>query len=171
MADIHQGINLTQTDTTAQFPLGLEVEDPRGGINSMNRFRYVKAAAAITGGQALRAVYTDSDEPNVLTPVGSGTHSVVAIAIGNIASGNFGWVQTRGRHSGVRIGSAITEGAVLTATEVTTTADAGELVVLTHGTAFSSTVSAQLQAAAAGVGVIAVDSASTSDTTVEVIIQ
>ncbi len=170
MAQSSPGIDPTRVDTTQQYPPGYEIGDPRAQDFPLNVIRYIKAAAAIAAGDALRYKTDETLEPHVLTPVGSATHAVAAIAHVAIASGSFGWVTVKGRVPSAKIGTAVTAGAILTATEVTTTADAGELVVLTHGTAFSSTVSEQLKAQAAGIGIIALDSASTSESTVEVMI-
>lgn len=174
MADIRTGINPTTVDTTATLPLGLEVDDPRGGTFSVGKkFRYVKAGGAISAGNVLIVDVSDTNslEPNVLIPATAANQPIAAIAEVAIASGSFGWVQVRGRHAGALKASgattAVTAGGVLT-----TSSTAGGLISVV-GEGDSNVTSVKLNAAlvqACGLGVQAIDSADSNSTLLEVMI-
>lgn len=168
MANTRTGYNMTQVDTTAQHPLGLEIEDPRSQDDSNNRFRYVKAGSAISAGNGLIVALADADEPFTLVPCSALNQVIVAVAEVAIASGSFGWVQIKGRHAAVTKSTAvITAGQVLAAS-----ATAGALIPVV-GDGDSNVNSTKLNAAiglAGGIGVQAIDSSDSNSTLVEVII-
>ena len=172
MSDIHQGISITTVDATQTFPLGLEIEDPRGGAQkSANRFRYVKAGSAISAGNALVVSLADADEPNTLVPSSAANQVVTAIAEVAIASASFGWVQVRGRHAGVLKASGAAA-AVAAGQALTTSGTAGALIPVA-GDGDSNVTSTKLNAViamAAGIGVQALDSTDSNSALVEVII-
>lgn len=167
MSDVHIGANLTLTETTQSFPLGMEIEDPRGGNQkSANRFRYIKAGSAISAGNALVVSLADADEPNTLVPCSAVNQVIIAIAEVAIASASFGWVQVKGRHAGV-----VNTGTISAGNKLTTTATAGALGALAE--ADSNVTSTKLNAAiamAAGIGVMALDSNDSNAAVIEVII-
>lgn len=163
MADIRTGINPTQVDTVATFPLGLEADDPRGGqFRTGNRIKYVKASSAVSAGNAVVIDTGDSTgtEPAVVVPASALNQVVTGIAETAIASGSFGWVTIRGR-----VASALKTASTLTAGDVlSTTATAGAL-------ALANSTSATALAVGTGVGVQALDSSDSNSTTIEVMLQ
>lgn len=166
MADLTQGASITTVDTTQSFPLGLEIEDPRGASNAGKRFRYIKAGSAISAGNALVVSLADADEPNTLVPCSAANQVTVAIAEVAIASASFGWVQVKGRHAGV-----VNTGTISAGNKLTTTSTAGALGAL--GDADSNVTSTKLNAAlamAAGIGVMALDSNDSNAAVMEVLI-
>jgi len=98
------GIDPTRVDTTAQYALGFEVDDPRTIDFPGNRIRYVKAGAQLVAGTALQKdIAVTPGTPSIrgkqmlpcaaTTPL---TQVVSAIAHVTIASGSFGWVTVKG---------------------------------------------------------------------------
>jgi hypothetical protein len=97
----------TQTSTTKKFRLGTVKSDVSG-----NEFRYVKAGAAITANQMVKAngsaLAFDDVRP---ASAGSGCLGVAQVAI---ASGSYGWILKNG------VGSVTTAGSVAVGTVLTT---------------------------------------------------
>jgi hypothetical protein len=79
------GIDLTRTDDAAKHVLGLRVEDEAG-----NEYRYVLAGGAITANAPVKVATAFS------ATVSGNAGRVDAVAPVAIASGDYGWVQTRG---------------------------------------------------------------------------
>ncbi len=164
--NITQGINPTQVDTTQLFPLGTEVDDPRAHDYPGNRIRYIKAGSAITIYDALKVSLTHTNEPWGLVPTAAIQEPVVGIAHVAIASGSYGWVTVKGRVPSATVASTGSAGAKLGSS-----ASAGTLVSLTQADSnFTSNDYQECLAAAAGVGLMALDSWDSNNTTVEVLI-
>jgi hypothetical protein len=171
MAFIDQGVNITTVDSSATFPLGTEIDDPRGnstsgGPRGSNRFRYVKAGSAISAGNALVVSLADADEPNTLVPCSAVNQVTVAVAEVAIASGSYGWVQVKGRHAG-----AVNLGTISAGNKLTTSGTAGAFTTVAE--ADSNVTSTKLNAAiamAAGIGVMALDSNDSNAAVIEVLI-
>ena len=162
MADIRTGMNPTQIDTVAQFPLGTEADHPGGGqFNTGKRIRYVKASSAVSAGNAvvLDTGDTTGTEPAVVVPASALNQVVAGIAETAIANGSFGWVTVRGR-----VASATKTATVVTAGDtLSTTATAGAL-------ALANSTSATALAVGSGLGVQALDSSDSNSTTIEVVL-
>lgn len=100
MADLRDGIAPTRVDATAQFPLGLEVDDPRRGFEG-NRIKYVQANATVT---AFAAVKTDVSfatanqrHATVIITAGAGSfEGVNDCAAVSVSSGQFFWITVKG---------------------------------------------------------------------------
>ncbi|HKX29357.1 MAG TPA: hypothetical protein VJ302_16795 [Blastocatellia bacterium] len=122
MSNIIMGINPTRVDTEAQYPLGLEVDDPRGGEYAGNRIRYVKATASgVAAGKALQFDIGASTGPPSLrgramiptattTPL---TQIVSALAHVAIANGSFGWVTVHGIVFGATVPDSLAVGTTM----------------------------------------------------------
>jgi hypothetical protein len=160
MSNVHQGFRITQTDTVQQHPLGLEIDDPRGGTFSVGkRFRYVKAGSAISAGNVLVVSLADADEPNTLVPCSALNQLCVGVAEVAIASASFGWVQIKGRHS-----AAVKSTAVIAAGQALTTSSTAGAFLAVAGDGDSNVTSTKINALIAMAGSIG----DSNTTTVEV---
>lgn len=168
MANINQGIALTTVDTTQTFPLGTEVDDPRGGEHSFGkRFRYVKAGSAISAGNTCVVSLADANEPNTLVPCSALNQIIVGIAEVAIASASFGWVQVKGRAA-----SATKSTAVIAAGQALTTSSTAGALLAVAGDGDSNVTSTKINALiamAGGIGVMALDSSDSNSTTIEIL--
>lgn len=155
MAQSSFGIDPTRVDTAQQYPLGWEIGDPRAQDFPINVIRYVKAGSNIAINQALKVKADEATlEPNVLIPTSAAKQAVVAIAHVAIGSGSFGWVTVKGRVPGVTVGGSVTAEQPLKSSS-----SAGKLIAMTQADSnFTSNIYDEMVAAAAGVGVIALDS-------------
>jgi len=115
MANITHGIDPTRVDTTVQFTLGVEADDPRQTFPG-NRIRYVKAnASGVTLGVAVRLDTAATDEPGSVIPttntaVGGIVHGIAHVAIPN---GSFGWITVHGKVDNAVVPDAATAGTQL----------------------------------------------------------
>ncbi len=161
------GVDPTRVDTARQYALGTEVGDPRAADFPGNTIRYILAAANIAAGDALQLDPTDNvNEPWALKPVDAVKQPVVGIAHVAIASGSFGWVTTKGRVASAKAGPSVTAGQRLKSS-----ASAGKLVALTQADSnFTSNIYDEMVAAAAGVGIIALDANDSNANPIEVFI-
>jgi hypothetical protein len=158
MGNIMTGIAPTRVDTTAEFRLGLRVEDPRADRPD-NQLRYIKAGSAISAGNSVKVDLTDeTNEPFALVPTSAVTDVVVGIAEMAIASGSFGWVTVGGKAPSAKAAVSQSAGAKLGAS-----ASAGTLQAV-------SSNSADQVAYAAGIGAVAIDSTDSNTSTIDVYI-
>lgn len=168
MSNINQGIGITTVDTTQSFPLGTVIDDPRGGAHSNGKqFKYVKAGSAISAGNVLVVSLADADEPNTLVPCSALNQLCVGVAEVAIASGSFGWVQVKGRHS-----AAVKSTAVIAAGQALTTSSTAGAFLAVAGDGDSNVTSTKINALiamAGSIGVMALDSSDSNTTTVEVL--
>ena len=101
MSHATQGIDPTRVDASAQHPLGIVVDDPRGGIYVGNKIKYVTATASgVTVGRAVQMDITATAAnrrysviPTAATDLGSIVHGLAHVAI---PSGSFGWITVEG---------------------------------------------------------------------------
>lgn len=153
------GIDPTRVDSSKQYPLGTEAEDPRQTDFPQNMIKYVKAGSAISAGNALVVSLADADEPYTLVPASALNQVIAGIAPTAIASGSFGWVTIRGR-----VASALKTASTVTAGDpMSTTATAGALAI-------ANSTSATALAVGTGIGVQALDSSDSNSTTIEVVL-
>jgi hypothetical protein len=112
------GIDPTRVDTVAQYPLGMEADDPRTADFPGNRIRYIKAGEALGAGKALQKdVAVSAGTPSIrgkqmllcaaTTPL---TQVVSAVSHVAIASGSFGWVTVKGLVPGCTVPDALAVG-------------------------------------------------------------
>jgi len=154
MADMRTGINPTQIDASAQFPIGLEVDDPRNGFPG-NRIKYYKANGSITVNSVLicDVSATTAAERNATVVASSAVSQAVEgvhdIATATVTSGQFFWGTCKGR--AIAKTSAVT---AATNAKLGTSGTAGTLVAITAVTPSNAEVIAAI-AAAVGKGVIA----------------
>jgi hypothetical protein len=111
--NIHQGINPTKTHTTAQYPLGLEAMDPRGGSRSGNRIRYVRADAAVAQYDAVQMKMDETDAPHAIIPTAATTDLVAGIAEIAFAANDYGWITVHGFVPIANVADASAQGDVL----------------------------------------------------------
>src|SRR5262245_7622549 len=150
MADIRLGINPTQVDTVAQFPLGMITEDPRGGTTGTpNRIKYCKFLGTVTVGQAVRLDVTATVAERHATVIASSAanQKVEGISLPTtIASGQFGWIAYSG------VATAATAATIVAGALLWTTGTAGTL----DDTGFNATFApAEAEAVVGGRQVIA----------------
>lgn len=145
------GIDFAVTDTTAAHALGSEVMAYNGTV-----YRYVKAAAAIAAGDALKMDTANADEPNALTPTAAVNEVVEAIAPVAIASASYGWVVVRGKVASAKLATSTAAGA-----QLGTSATAGTLSTVTISATPTQAEIQRVLAAASGKAVIAVDAEAT----------
>ncbi len=126
MAIMTQGIDPTRVDTVAEFPLGLVVDDPRGGVFQGNRIKYAKFG--VGGGAVGQAVKLDvaaavaERHANVLLTTNA-NEAIEGIVIATaVLAGQFGWIHYEGRFNGALTAATIVAGALMV-----TTANDGEL--------------------------------------------
>lgn len=148
MAFITTGIDPLRTTAAAEFPLGLEVDDPRAAFTG-NKLRYVQAANAIVGSENAAGAdsvmtdnaQTDALKPGRVTPTAGVTDIVDGIAHISIADEFFGWITIEGRVNNCKVTDAgATEGAALGAS-----ATAGTLVAITAATPTAAEVIAAIR--------------------------
>lgn len=146
MSDVRWGVNPLQVDASAQFPLGLVIEDPRGGILAANQIKYVKATAAVTLADSVKldvAATAAERHASVIPTAAAAGQAVEGIAHVGIANGSFGWITVRGR-----INANVTAGTAAGDKLSTSGAAAGRLLV-------SGATAAEANAIASGRPVIA----------------
>lgn len=122
MADYIQGVNPTQVDTTAQFPLGQEAMDPRVKDFPQNIIKYVRAQSAVALNDAVHVDVGQTDEPNAVIPTSAADQRLEGVAHVAIGAGSFGWITIHGRVPAVKVAAATAAGVTLM-----TTATAGTL--------------------------------------------
>lgn len=161
------GIDPTRVDTTKQYSLGYEVGDPRSQDFPGNTIRYVLATADIAAGDSVQLDVTDNtNEPWAVKPVDAVKQPVVGIAHVAIGNTKFGWITTKGRVASAKAGPSVAAGARLKSS-----ASAGKLVALTQADSnFTSNIYDEMVAAAAGVGIIALDANDSNANPIEVFI-
>lgn len=146
------GIDPLRVTTIQEFPLGMIVEDPRKGIFSGNKIKYVQASNAIVGSEAALGAdsvmvdnaQTDSLKPGRVTPIAGVTDILDGIAHISIPDESFGWITIEGRVNNCKVldaGNA--EGAALGAS-----ATAATLVAITGTTPTGAEVIASIRYAA-----------------------
>lgn len=139
MAEVLQkllGIKLAQVDDTQKHALGIQVDGDDGC-----RYRYIRAGAAIAANDALTV---DAAEGHYdFHPTSAANQPITGIAVVAIADNKFGWVKTGGKAT-VKVAAAIVAGAHLVSTGTAGTLDD------------VAAAAADAQAAAAGIGCIAI---------------
>ena len=158
MSDYILGVNATQVDTVARFTRGIEVKDPRAQDFPQNWMIYVRAGANITAGDAVKVMVDQTDEPFAYTPVTATGEIIQGVAHATIASGSFGWITRRGRVASV----TITAVAVAAGDRLASGAS-GDVATK----AFTTTYGQEEACLAAGVRLMALDSASSTALSVE----
>lgn len=156
MSTQSQGVRPTQVDAAPAagqpelFPIGLEVDDPRGGVFAGNRIKYVKANGSIADGDCVQndvsfATAADRNATVISTSAVAqmieGVNDIAGVAI---TSGQRFWITVRGR--AVVKTSAIT---AATNAKLGTSGTAGTLVAITAATPSNAEV---IAAIAAGCG-------------------
>lgn len=128
MADIRQGINPTQVDTAAQFPIGTEADDPRNGFTG-NKIKYVRANGTIAPFSATRCdptFATVAERHATVIAVSAVAQVVEGVAdtiTVSVTAGQFFWLTVKGR------GTCLTTAATAGTPQGTSTA--GQLTDLT----------------------------------------
>lgn len=147
------GIDIFDVSTTPKHEPGLIVSDIRGGFGEFSfkefidgptqfrrfspdaEYKYVRATATVTSGDACKVDVAATDEPAGVTPVTAITDAVDGIAITNIASGSYGFIQVRGRvplgissaTAADRLGAKIVAAGVAAGASLAASATAGAL--------------------------------------------
>lgn len=152
------GIDIYRVSTVAQHELGLIVEDVRGKAGDVTfteflvpgtgspkvttrryspdgEYKYVRATALVGNGDAVKVDVTATDEPAGVTPVVAITDAVDGIAIVNIPSGSFGFIQVRGRvpfgqvsaDASLRLGARVVAAGVAAGASLAASATSGQL--------------------------------------------
>lgn len=152
MSDAIAGVDPLRVDTVAAFALGTEVKDPRAVDFPLNQIRYIKAGSAIALGDALKVKADEAQEPNVLIPTSAVSQIVVGVAHTAIPSGSFGWVTVGGRVPAAKVAAATAAEAKLGSSGT-----AGTLVGIDAGAAYVQAEARAAIAAAASVGLQALD--------------
>jgi hypothetical protein len=122
------GIDVTRVDATAQYPVGYEQEDPRGGAFSGNKVKYCRANGSIPVNSAVKADVTFATaaerHATVIVTAGAGSFEGVSDCVAvTVTAGQFFWITT--------YGLAIALTASTTAGTAQGTAAAGGLTDLT----------------------------------------
>jgi len=131
-------IDPTRVDATAQFPVGYEIGDPRGGQFSGNTIKYVRANGTIATGDA---VHTDVSFATAAerhaTVISTSAVSQMVEGVNDLnaglTAGQFGWITVDGRAqaktsgvaAGDKLGTTATGGTLgpLTASATPTQAE------------------------------------------------
>lgn len=137
---------LTAASANKEFALGAEA------LFQGTRYRYIKAAAAIALGDALIIDTAQADEPNLLIPSSAVNQSVAGVATYAIPINNYGWVVVRGKVPSAKVAAATAAGA-----QLGTSAVAGTLSTIAIAGAYAQAEVQRVLAAAAGLGVQAMD--------------
>ncbi len=140
------GFDLSDVSTTAKFDLGA-IHTEAG-----TEYTYIRAGGAIALGDFLVVKTDEALEPNVLVASSAVNQPIRAVAAVAIPSASHGWVVTRGRVSGAKVAASTAAGAQLGAS-----ATAGTATAITVSASPSQAEVQRVLAAAAGVGVIALD--------------
>lgn len=140
------GYDVSRVDTSPAFSLGVEV------VHAGTRFRYVKAAAAIAAGDALKMATADADEPNALQPTAAVNEAVEAVTRVAIASASYGWVVVRGTVAAAKLATSTAAGA-----QLGSSATAGTLSTVTISATPTQAEIQRVLAGASGTPVRAVD--------------
>src|SRR5215813_3792830 len=131
MADMRLGINPAQVDASAQFPIGLEVDDPRNGFSG-NRIKYFRANGSITVNSVIicDVSFATTGERHATVIASSavsqpveGVHDCATVTI---SSGQFFWATVKGRATAKT--SAVT---AATNNKLGTSGTAGTFVAIT----------------------------------------
>ena len=126
------GILPTRVDTTAQYPLGMEADDPRATDFPGNRIRYVRADSAVAAGDAVILDVAETDQPGAVTPVSAVDQAVEGIAQVAIAADSYGWICIHGKVLNAKVGTSVAADDTLVSTATAGTlatasaADAGD---------------------------------------------
>jgi len=159
------GANPTVADTTAQFPIGTEIQDPRTAFSG-NVIRYVKANGTIAVNAAVRQDYTDeTNEPHAMLATSATGQNVQGVSIAALSSsatsGNvFGWITVKGK------ASVLTAAVAAAGSLLVTTATAGTL----DDFATNTDVTAAIIASFSGPPIVSIDSTAATDGTLSVFI-
>jgi hypothetical protein len=165
MSDIRLGVLVSQVDasTAQQFPVGTELDDPRGGIFAGNRIKYIRANGSIATNDAVHTdvSYATAAERHA-TVVSTSAVSQMVEGVNDLnagmTSGQFGWITVKGRATCKTTGITAATNAKLG-----TTGTGGTLGALTAATPSNAEVIAAI-AAAAGKGVKALSDTNTPAT-------
>lgn len=136
--DISLGINVLETpSTTPSMPLGIEVEDPRGGQGQVSytwypngiptsttvtfnysagaKFKYCKAAGTITAGDSVKLDVTATQNERHATVIRSDAvdEALEGIAMMSVTVGQHLWVMVKGWYKGANVATAAAAGDVL----------------------------------------------------------
>lgn len=148
MADIKHGITPTQVDATAQFPIGLEVEDPRNGFSG-NRIKYFRANGTIAAGNAIHCdvSFATSAERHATvistSAVDQRLEGANDISGVSVTSGQFFWGTVKGR-------AQIKTTAAAAGDRLGTTATGGTLGAIDAAAAYAQAEARAALSAAAG---------------------
>jgi hypothetical protein len=153
MAGLFTGINPTRVDATPQYPLGSETWDPRTGVRSQNRIRYVRADADITQYAACQMKLDETDAPNGVIVTSATTDFVVGIAeiAVTAATAPYFWLTVKGYVPIANVADASALGDVLGASGT-----AGRLATPTFTTTAATLAQLNAGVRAAITGIVAV---------------
>jgi hypothetical protein len=149
------GINPTRISATAEFDLGAEVNDPRGGSRAGNRIRYVRADAAIAQYDACKMKLTESDAPHAVIPTAATTDFVSGIAEVSVTDQYYFWLTVHGYVPIANVADASAQGEVLGASGT-----AGRLETPTFTTTAATLAQLNAGVRASISGIVAVSDAS-----------
>jgi len=109
------GIDPTRVDTTQQFPLGYETDDPRGGIFAGNKLKYGKANGTITAADIckLDITATAADRRGVFIRNAAAAEPIEGIALASLTANQFGWFTTLGLFQNANVTTGAVAGAIL----------------------------------------------------------
>ena len=142
---------VTQTDTTARFPLGYEVTLPatRGGAGGVNDdageevWVYVKASAALAAGDVCSYAAAATTKTVRLVPANTNACTIVGVAQHVIAINAFGFIQKRGLATVTADAGGVTANEGLMVGDAPGTADvAGAVTTASFGVATATASSA-----------------------------
>lgn len=116
MSNIRAGIDPLRVDVTAQFPLGIEVDDPRGGDPTGAKLKYVAFGQNGGVGQAvqlnLAAAVAVRHATVILTTNANECIEGLIVATA-VLNGQFGWIMIEGRFENALTAATIVAGAML----------------------------------------------------------
>lgn len=131
MADFLLGVNPTQADTVARFPLGTETKDPRHGSFPRNVIRYVRAGGTVAAARAVTLASDNTSEPNAViatTATGQVLEGITLAALDS-QTNIFGWICVKGLAQSVLSAGTWAQGDLLASSGT-----AGALIALPTST-------------------------------------
>lgn len=108
-------IDVTRVDTVAQYPVGYETEDPRGGAFAGNKAKYCKANGTITAGDFVLIDVTAAvaDRKGAIARTSAAAQPIEGVALSSLTSGQFGWITSQGFFPNANVTTGAVAGAIL----------------------------------------------------------
>lgn len=160
MSDLRYGVDPTRVDASAQFPIGIEIEDNRRGFEG-NRIKYYRANGSIPVNSVIIAdvsFATAAERHATVIPSSAVSQMVEGVSdcvTVTVTSGQFFWATCKGRTIAKTSGVTAATNAKLG-----TSGTGGTLVAITAATPSNAEVIAAI-AAAAGKGATAMSDTGT----------